>query len=62
MVFNAPWVFTFLGYVAGILALGIRDRALGLRTMHIANLTQTSAGNVYSPSGTWRATIAVEAM
>lgn len=43
MVFNEPWVFTFLAYVMGIHAPGIRDRAMGMRAMHIVNLAQASA-------------------
>jgi beta-glucosidase len=52
MVFNEPWVFTFLGYVVGVLAPGIHDRAMGMRTMHIANLTQTSAVRAMRAIGT----------
>ncbi|HSP55488.1 MAG TPA: GH1 family beta-glucosidase [Dehalococcoidia bacterium] len=52
MVFNEPWVFTFLGYVVGIHAPGVHDRALGMRTMHIANLTQTSAVRAMRAIGT----------
>jgi len=52
MVFNEPWVFTFLGHVVGVLAPGIHDRAMGMRTMHIANLTQTSAVRAMRAIGT----------
>jgi beta-glucosidase len=43
MVFNEPWVFTFLGYIVGIHAPGLRDRAIGMRAMHITNLAHASA-------------------
>jgi beta-glucosidase len=43
MVFNEPWVFTFLGYIAGNHAPGLRDRSLGMRAMHIVNLAHASA-------------------
>jgi len=52
MIFNEPWVFTFLGYVVGIHAPGIRDRAMGMRAMHVANLTQTSALRAMRAIGT----------
>ncbi len=43
MIFNEPWVFTFLGYISGIHAPGITDREAGMRSTHIVNLAQTSA-------------------
>src|SRR5207247_8338581 len=52
MVFNEPWVFTFLGYIAGIHALGLRDRPTGMRAMHIVNLAQASATRVMRAAGT----------
>jgi len=54
LVFNEPWVFTFLGYVVGIHAPGIRDRATGMRAMHITNLAQTSAVRAMRAIGTAR--------
>ena len=68
MVFNEPWVFTFLGYLFGIHAPGIRDSGTGLRTTHIANLAHAAAlkamratgkpeaiGTAYSMSSTYPA-------
>src|SRR5439155_1028187 len=52
MVFNEPWVFTFLGYIAGIHAPGLRDRQAGMRAMHIANLAQASATRAMRAAGT----------
>ena len=52
MVFNEPWVFTFLGYIAGIHAPGLRDRPAGMRAMHIANLTHASATRAMRAVGT----------
>ncbi len=52
MVFNEPWVFTFLGHIAGIHAPGIRDRETGMKTMHIANLAQASALRAMRAVGT----------
>jgi beta-glucosidase len=43
MIFNEPWVFTFLGYINGFHAPGIADRATGMRATHIVNLAQTAA-------------------
>ena len=43
MVFNEPWVFSFLGYAVGFHAPGIRDRAIGMKAMHTVNLAQGSA-------------------
>jgi beta-glucosidase len=52
MVFNEPWVFTFLGYVVGVHAPGLRDRAMGMRAMHVANLAQASATRAMRAVGT----------
>lgn len=43
MVFNEPWVFTFLGYLYGIHAPGVRDSAGAMRATHITNLAQAEA-------------------
>jgi beta-glucosidase len=51
MIFNEPWVFTFLGYLFGIHAPGVRDTALGMRTTHIANLAQGEAFRAMRASG-----------
>ncbi|MDO8614361.1 MAG: GH1 family beta-glucosidase [Dehalococcoidia bacterium] len=55
MIFNEPWVFTFLGYVVGLHAPGIQDRELGMRAMHIVNLTQTAAAKAMRAVGTAQA-------
>jgi len=51
MVFNEPWVFSFLGYVAGIHPPAIRDRSAGMRAMHIVNLAQASAARAMRAAG-----------
>jgi len=43
MIFNEPWVFTFLAYLYGLHAPGLRDPGAALRASHIVNLAQTSA-------------------
>ena len=52
MVFNEPWVFTFLGYAVGFHAPGVRDRPLGMRAMHNVNLAQASAVRAMRAAGT----------
>jgi beta-glucosidase len=52
MVFNEPWVFTFLGYNIGFHAPGIRDRAMGMRAMHIVNLAHAAAVKTMRAAGT----------
>ena len=52
MVFNEPWVFTFLGYAVGFHAPGVRDRALGMKAMHNVNLAQASAVRAMRSAGT----------
>ncbi len=52
MVFNEPWVFTVLGYIAGIHAPGIHDPEMGMRATHIVNLAQTSAVRAMRAAGT----------
>ncbi|MBI2912548.1 MAG: beta-glucosidase [Chloroflexi bacterium] len=52
MVFNEPWVFSFLGYVSGIHPPAIRDRSAGMRAMHIVNLAQASAARAMRAAGT----------
>lgn len=51
MVFNEPWVFTFLGYVVGFHAPGVKDRAMGMRAMHVANLAQAAAAHAMRAAG-----------
>lgn len=43
MIFNEPWVFTFLCYLYGVHAPGLRDADLALKATHVVNLAQTSA-------------------
>jgi beta-glucosidase len=52
IVFNEPWVFTFLGYITGIHAPGITDRATGLKAMHNVTLAQASAVRAMRALGT----------
>jgi beta-glucosidase len=51
MIFNEPWVFTFLGYVFGTHAPGIRDTKDGIRSTHIVNLAQSSAAKAMRSTG-----------
>jgi beta-glucosidase len=43
MIFNEPWCFTFLAYLYGMHAPGIRDTDAALRSTHVVNLAQTAA-------------------
>ncbi len=43
MVFNEPWVFTYLGYLYGVHAPGVRDSDRAVKASHIVNLAQASA-------------------
>jgi beta-glucosidase len=73
MVFNEPWVFTFLGYVFGVHAPALRETTSGLRATHIVNLAQAQAtrairalglvdavGTAYSMSSAYPATDSAE--
>ncbi len=51
MIFNEPWVFTFLGYISGIHPPALRDRSAGMRAMHIVNLAQASAARAMRAAG-----------
>ena len=51
MIFNEPWMFTILGYMAGIHAPGLRDPSMALRTTHIANLAQGLAVRAVRATG-----------
>src|SRR3972149_4301384 len=51
MIFNEPWVFTILGYMAGMHPPGLRDAELALRTTHIANLAQGLAARAMRATG-----------
>jgi len=43
MIFNEPWVFTFIGCLFGVHAPGLRDSAMTMKATHGVNLAQTSA-------------------
>lgn len=51
MIFNEPWVFTVLGYMAGGHAPGVRDPEVALRTTHIVNLAQGLAARAIRATG-----------
>jgi len=51
LVFNEPWIFTAAGYLAGVLAPGINDREVFLRTTHIVNLAQSMAVRAMRATG-----------
>jgi beta-glucosidase len=51
MVFNEPWVFTFLALLYGAHAPGIRDADHALKATHIVNLTQAAAMNAMRATG-----------
>ncbi len=51
LIFNEPWVFTILGYMAGIHPPGLRDPAMALRTTHVANLAQGLAAKAMRATG-----------
>jgi beta-glucosidase len=51
LVFNEPWIFTVAGYMAGILAPGIRDKELFFRTTHVVNLAQGLAVRAMRETG-----------
>ena len=43
MVFNEPWVFTYLGYLYGVHAPGVRDSDRGVKASHVTNLAHAAA-------------------
>jgi beta-glucosidase len=51
LIFNEPWVFTILGYMAGVHPPGLRDPALALRTTHVVNLAQGLAARSMRATG-----------
>jgi beta-glucosidase len=51
MIFNEPWVFTFLAYLYGMHAPGIRDTGQAMRATHVVNLAQTAALNAMRATG-----------
>ena len=51
LVFNEPWIFTIAGYLAGILAPGIRDKELFFRTTHVVNMAQSLAVRAMRATG-----------
>lgn len=73
MVFNEPWVFTFLALLYGQHAPGLRDTDHAMKATHIVNLTQAAAmaamratgkpemvGSAYSMTSTYPATDSAE--
>ena len=51
LVFNEPWIFTIAGYLAGILAPGIKNPDLALRTTHVVNIAQGLAVRAMRATG-----------
>jgi beta-glucosidase len=51
MIFNEPWVFTVLGYMAGYHAPGIRDTDMALRATHVVNIAQGLAARAMRATG-----------
>ena len=51
IIFNEPWVFTVLGYMAGYHAPGLRDPSTALKTTHIVNLAQGLAARAIRATG-----------
>ena len=51
MVFNEPWVFTFIGTLFGVHAPGLRDADHCLKATHIVNLSQAAAMKAMRATG-----------
>src|SRR5712692_7707854 len=51
MVFNEPWVFTFLGTLFGAHAPGLRDADHCMKATHIVNLSQAAAMKAMRATG-----------
>ena len=51
MIFNEPFIFTFMSYLSGMAAPGIRDSGLALRSSHIVNLAHAAAGRAMRENG-----------
>ncbi len=51
MVFNEPWVFTFIGLLYGQHAPGMRDADHCMKATHIVNLTQAAAMKAMRATG-----------
>lgn len=51
LIFNEPWVFTILGYMAGIHPPGLRDPAMALRTTHVVNVAHGLAARAMRATG-----------
>ena len=51
MIFNEPWVFTVVGYMAGYHPPGLRDPDLTLRATHIVNMAQGQAARAMRATG-----------
>jgi beta-glucosidase len=51
MIFNEPWAFTIVGYLAGVHAPGIRDAEKAVRATHIVNIAQGLAARAVRATG-----------
>ena len=51
LIFNEPWVFTILAYMAGIHPPALRDGATALRATHVVNLAQGLAARAMRATG-----------
>ncbi|MCH7811906.1 MAG: beta-glucosidase, partial [Chloroflexi bacterium] len=51
MIFNEPWVFTIVGYLAGRHPPGVRDASTALRATHVVNLAQGLAARAIRATG-----------
>ena len=51
MVFNEPWVFTFIGLLYGQHAPGVRDSTTCMKATHIVNLSQAAAMKAMRATG-----------
>ncbi len=51
MIFNEPFIFTFMAYLSGMAAPGIRDSGLALRSSHIVNLAHAAAARAMRENG-----------
>jgi beta-glucosidase len=51
VIFNEPFIFTWLAYSTGAIAPGIRDSALALRSVHVVSLAQGLAARAIRDRG-----------
>ena len=51
LIFNEPWIFTILAYMAGIHPPALRDGATALRATHVVNLAQGLAARAMRATG-----------